>query len=551
MAFTLPQWGADATGFGNIPGVKGWRPLPWQPAPALAPAQPQYQAPTIPTPTLSAPVSGGKTSGITIPQGGAPSKTPNYSIAPPYTPGTPSTDTQEQDPLTKFNLALYDMLTKAQTGVNNNPLYGQKNQLQLAQNTLSTGGGFEGLTPSAALNARQNAGNLYNPAITNVVDQIRANNESLTNFEKLLDTANKYGEQAASMITPSKDVIEGYRQMIRAGASPTAIPDSVRNKVLAGLTADDWSAYAAANASTSAADIKILGLDIKTWSAVQSVANQFDGEQIVKQYNALNEANQFVKSLPNDTKSPADDQGLVYSFAKAMDPNSVVREGEYATVQKYSQSWLSSFGFNAQRVIDNSQFLTPSARSLMKNTIDKKYQASLGNYKNVYDNYIRRIDAIAGQPGIGQQVLTNYSGAYGANGGGAEDPLGILQFLGRVGGDTNTATAMRTDRNNNPTAFTTDLAKQAGLVLGKDYVVGDKFPTGNLYTARLVGDPVATTIKLIDKVGFLTASGQPRWTYANIPQSQWNRLTYDQKKSVVQQMYQREGNQGALNTYFA
>ena len=59
---------------------------------------------------------------------------------------------------------------------------------------------------------------------------------------------------------------------------------------------------------------------------------------------------------------------------------------------------------------------------------------------------------------------------------------------------------MRTDRHNNPAAFTTDIAKQAGLKEGVDYTVGDKFPDSNLATARLIGDPVAKTIKVIDKI---------------------------------------------------
>jgi hypothetical protein len=34
---------------------------------------------------------------------------------------------------------------------------------------------------------------------------------------------------------------------------------------------------------------------------------------------------------------------MVYAFAKIMDPESVVREGEYETVKKYSQSLLSKW----------------------------------------------------------------------------------------------------------------------------------------------------------------------------------------------------------------
>jgi hypothetical protein len=136
------------------------------------------------------------------------------------------------------------------------------------------------------------------------------------------------------------------------------------------------------------------------------------------------------------------------------------------------------------------------------------------------------------------------------------DAFGNRQIVSKLGGASsgvgnfNTgATGMRTDRHNNPTAFTTDIAKQAGLVEGRDYVIGDPFPNNpNLKTAKLLGDPIATTINVIDKIGFYTQSGQPRWTYVNqIPDAKnWANLSYDQKKNVIAQMYKREGGNGSL-----
>lgn len=131
-----------------------------------------------------------------------------------------------------------------------------------------------------------------------------------------------------------------------------------------------------------------------------------------------------------------------------------------------------------------------------------------------------------------------------------QDPLG-LGFNSAQTPALNGSTAMRTDRHNNPAAFTTDIAKMAGLKEGVDYAVGDEFGGGQYHTARLLGNPVDQTIKVIDNIGFYTQSGQPRWTHTAIPKNQWNGLSYQQKKSVVKQMYQHEGNRGQLNSYFA
>jgi hypothetical protein len=102
---------------------------------------------------------------------------------------------------------------------------------------------------------------------------------------------------------------------------------------------------------------------------------------------------------------------------------------------------------------------------------------------------------------------------------------------------------VRTDANQNPTAFTTALASQAGLILHQDYEIGDQFQENGLtyYTARLLGDPVELTVKVIDKLGFFTGSMQQRWSYIAIPHWLWLAQTPEKKRSIIGQMYVREG----------
>lgn len=118
----------------------------------------------------------------------------------------------------------------------------------------------------------------------------------------------------------------------------------------------------------------------------------------------------------------------------------------------------------------------------------------------------------------------------------------------------------RTDRNLNPTAMTTDVASNLLLQEGTDYTKGDPFQTNTgatLYTAKLKGDPYATTIKGLDDAAksnsgaFITKSGGQRWIYANMTDQQWLSLTPEQKQKTVQMMYQYEGGknlQGGLFT---
>lgn len=148
-----------------------------------------------------------------------------------------------------------------------------------------------------------------------------------------------------------------------------------------------------------------------TQRRVQQLEDQFKNEPAVKRANTIAEGYGFVKSLSDTSNNPADDQALIYAFAKAMDPESVVREGEYATVQKYSQSWLQGFKFNAQRVLTNSEFLSPESRKQIKATIRAKFNASKSSYDNIRKQYISQLDRVSGQKD-GASRLVDYGAAY-------------------------------------------------------------------------------------------------------------------------------------------
>lgn len=105
-----------------------------------------------------------------------------------------------------------------------------------------------------------------------------------------------------------------------------------------------------------------------------------------------------------------------------------------------------------------------------------------------------------------------------------------------------TPSEFRTDRNNNPTAFTTSVAAEAGLILGTDYAVGDPFEAGGrtYFTAKLLGDPVALTIRVINAIGFRTAANVQRWAYISIPKFIWQRVNIGEQRDIIGAMYRAE-----------
>jgi hypothetical protein len=144
---------------------------------------------------------------------------------------------------------------------------------------------------------------------------------------------------------------------------------------------------------------------------IDGKSKAFESLPVVKRTQTAAEAVAFANSLDPNTKNPADDQGIIYAFAKAMDPDSVVREGEYNTVQKYAQSWAQTFGFNASRVFSNTAFLTPEARANMKATIQAKFKAGEQQYKAVRKSYADQINRITGGAD-GEDFLTDYGSAF-------------------------------------------------------------------------------------------------------------------------------------------
>lgn len=244
--------------------------------------------------------------------------------------------------------------------------------------------------------------NMVPPGLDDLIKTLRANAAPNDVIQKVL---------------ASKDISEAYTNASNYASGGTGIIGEYNYALSHGYTgsfSDYQNEDANRKKSIAAAGVAgASGYSPTTVTKIQQITGQFDSEPSIKNYQVIKEAESFVKSLGTGTSANAgDDQGLLYAFAKAMDPNSVVREGEYATVQKYAQSWADTFKFNAKRILSNSPFLTDKAREQMKATITKKANASTQSFNNIYSEYGRRINKISGG-NDGTDFITDYSGGYG------------------------------------------------------------------------------------------------------------------------------------------
>ncbi|RJQ33900.1 hypothetical protein C4568_03805 [Candidatus Parcubacteria bacterium] len=145
--------------------------------------------------------------------------------------------------------------------------------------------------------------------------------------------------------------------------------------------------------------------DYRTANAVLSLTNKFQDEQVVKSFTNTQRALNIINSIDPSTQNPADHQTVVYSFARSLDPDSVVREGEYATIKKYAQSLTAKYGAEISNAINGTGFLSPGAIASIKQTMNSNYQANLPQYNNIKKQYERNVDQVAGVPGTGSRYL--------------------------------------------------------------------------------------------------------------------------------------------------
>lgn len=235
-------------------------------------------------------------------------------------------------------------------------------------------------------------------------------------------------------------------------------------------------------------------------TTVNSIASAFDNEPIVREYNTVKSV---VQALSSAGVSSTDDIQRVYAFAKIMDPNSAVREGEYKTVQDYSTALLQRMGINVQRAFDARGFLTEDARKNMQATLQNVLNAKKSAYDNVAREYQRQIDdAYSGRP----RTITDYSGGSGTSPG--WDPLDdALRDAGFNLGGSGPANAQAVLGKAQPSPI--------ALAAATKYPVGS---TGGQCTTFLhkiasfppIGDGLNAKKASVDKFGIPKAQWQPR-----------------------------------------
>lgn len=161
---------------------------------------------------------------------------------------------------------------------------------------------------------------------------------------------------------------------------------------------------------------------------VISMANDFGSKDIVKKYNSTVDSINVVNGIDAKSKNPADHQQIVYAFAKSLDPDSAVREGEYATIKKYAQSAVSKYGKEITNAINGTGFLSEAAIKNIQSTMNQTLNSRKPLYDNAAKETARVINNIAGTD-VAKDLLIDYSGGASSSSSGNIDYTATLDSI--------------------------------------------------------------------------------------------------------------------------
>ena len=110
-------------------------------------------------------------------------------------------------------------------------------------------------------------------------------------------------------------------------------------------------------------------------------------EPRLKEFYVIQSANKKLQKVPTYSANPQQDMSLIFSYMKMMDPNSTVREGEYASAA--NTTGIEGRVLNLYNKVMNGGNLTDEQRLNFKSEAKKLYNVHHDQVKVMYNNYAK------------------------------------------------------------------------------------------------------------------------------------------------------------------
>ena len=137
-------------------------------------------------------------------------------------------------------------------------------------------------------------------------------------------------------------------------------------------------------------------------SKVGEMRREFNALPAVKDFDTFSRSYGSMVVAASDHTGPAD-MALIFNYMKMLDPNSTVREGEYATAQN-SGGASDRFRSLYNSIVDG-QTLTNNQRDQFMNVASNIYTDAQRRYQGVVDQYTANATAAGYDP---ERVITQY-----------------------------------------------------------------------------------------------------------------------------------------------
>lgn len=305
-------------------------------------------------------------------------------------------ETGDTDYKAMLGKLLQKQLTNFQ-GVSNSAQLEERRQALLRQRLLSSpgkyapGGDVSALGAAGASSALESAGSEFEPAIQSLQLQIntakQGDEAAMNNLIKLFSLGKDIGlfggeDKHSPAYYEWKDAVSaGYK--------------------------GDLNQYMNDDANRKAKAAGAGGLSVSVLTKVTTIANQHDSNQLVKDYNTIqNKSGSMQKVLKLGVGGPGD-LALVFEFMKALDPTSVVRETEYATAAKSGNIFAGIFAKFNGYLKEEGGFLPPQVQDSFIKIMKTKLNVAQKQYDNYHNEQARKINKITGLTD-GIDYLTDY-----------------------------------------------------------------------------------------------------------------------------------------------
>lgn len=327
----------------------------------------------------------------------------------PNSPTQSSAPNVSGNPMDSFNNLMLGLLNSAK-GVNTADLLKRKRELEresISRTSAPTDKELRTLSPAQQSAIRSGSVNALSPELDANAYELEKANQSIDNFFKVFEQAQKVSQDFADKMVAPDSVIQNAKKVIESDPDMlstilSGFNDKSKQKIIESLD------YGVISAAKTAAKASGGGSSNQSIDNERALFSQFRGEPITKNYNeVLNKKLSVERIIQSGVGGPGD-LALVFEFMKSLDPNSVVRETEYAAAAKSGNIFAGAFARFNGYLKEKGGFLPPNVQQAFLSLVNTKFSVAEQQYSNLESEYRRIAESQGLNP---DNVIVKYQGA--------------------------------------------------------------------------------------------------------------------------------------------